>query len=182
MSDDSFTHQVTLRYGGNPVGTLRLDGVSESYLASAALVPAVICKIDGSEPKVMSWAIVPRTQIDTRLQLGETSPFEGESAGQHPRPKETRMGNYQGPGRYRHYKGGEYEVLGLALREDSIDKNGVVKPSEVDGSQFVIYRPLTVGSLLERRREDFWARDLDDFDAMVSREHGQVPRFVLEKI
>lgn len=32
------------------------------------------------------------------------------------------MTNYQGPGTYRHYKGNQYEVLGLALQEDSLDK------------------------------------------------------------
>lgn len=87
---------------------------------------------------------------------------------------------YSGPGRYRHYKGGEYDVLGVALREDSIDKGGAVSPVASAGEQFVIYRPLTPGSLLERRAEDFWARRLDDFNAMVEREHGKVPRFVKE--
>jgi hypothetical protein len=86
---------------------------------------------------------------------------------------------YSGSGRYRHYKGGEYEVLGLALQEDSIDKN--TAPGDDDpGRVFVIYRPLTPGSLLERRAEDFWARELNDFNAMVEREHGKVPRFVRE--
>ncbi len=87
---------------------------------------------------------------------------------------------YSGPGRYRHYKGGEYEVLGVALREDSIDKGGVMPPEQSPGVQFVIYRPLTPRSLLEKRAEDFWARELSDFNAMVEREHGQVPRFMRE--
>jgi hypothetical protein len=78
--------------------------------------------------------------------------------------------NYDGPGRYRHHKGSEYEVLGLALREDSLDKADDPK----GGETFAIYRPLTPGSLLERRAEDFWARELGDFDAAVP---GRGPRF-----
>jgi hypothetical protein len=93
---------------------------------------------------------------------------------------------YQGPGRYRHYKGGEYEVLGLALQEDTVDKTVVPFREGQPGAKlapeivFVIYHPLTPGSLLERRAEDFWARELGDFNAMVEREHGPVPRFVKE--
>lgn len=90
------------------------------------------------------------------------------------------MSGYRGPGRYRHYKGGVYKVLGIALREDSIDKGGAVSPVKSGGEQFVIYLPLTPDSLLEHRAEDYWARELSDFNAMVEREHGKVPRFVRE--
>lgn len=88
------------------------------------------------------------------------------------------MTNYQGPGRYRHYKGGEYEVLGLALQE-----NTVTKPHQIgEGHEeitFVIYRPLTPGSMLEIRDENFWARELDDFNETVVLDNGEtlVPRF-----
>lgn len=77
--------------------------------------------------------------------------------------------NYHGPGRYRHYKGGEYEVLGLAIREETKEaEGGFVKE--------VIYRPLTFGSLLEEMPDiSFWSRRLDDFDALVD----GAPRFVL---
>lgn len=88
------------------------------------------------------------------------------------------MSNYQGPGRYRHYKGGLYAVLGLALQENTVTKH------EPDGTlsqigegheemTFVIYMPLTPGSMLEDRREMFWARELADFDAQLP----QGPRF-----
>lgn len=85
--------------------------------------------------------------------------------------------NYAGPGRYRHYKGGEYEVLGLALHESMLYR-------------LVVYRPLTPGSKLDGTPVLFWARPLDDFNAQVPQDgarldftkgevqHGyQVPRF-----
>src|SRR5689334_7701166 len=64
--------------------------------------------------------------------------------------------SYEGPGRYRHYKGGEYEVLGLALREESKGTDNEVTE--------VVYRPLTLGSILEGREEVFWTRVLEDFN------------------
>jgi hypothetical protein len=106
--------------------------------------------------------------------------------------------NYQGPGRYRHYKGGEYEVLGLALREELAHKEGpfstALKECEHCGSRgtevecrcryrrhvnlaVVIYRPLTPGSMLEGRDEDFWSRPLDDFNATVNNP-GHMPALV----
>jgi len=80
---------------------------------------------------------------------------------------------YKGPGKYRHYKGPEYLVLGLALREDSINKSGHFEVGET----FVIYKPLTPGSILENRKEDFWARRLDDFNKDVLDEDGSHVRF-----
>jgi hypothetical protein len=69
--------------------------------------------------------------------------------------------NYRGPGKYRHYKGGEYFVLGLALQENDLRKT------------FVIYKPLQFSNLLDDYKEDFWARELDDFNAQVRIPHGQ---------
>lgn len=63
--------------------------------------------------------------------------------------------NYRGPGKYRHYKGGEYLVLGLALQEDDLRRT------------FVIYKPLGHTNLLDDFTEDFWARELGDFNAQV---------------
>ena len=63
--------------------------------------------------------------------------------------------NYVGPGRYQHYKGGEYMVLGLALQEDDLKRT------------YVIYKPLSPGSLLEGYPEEFWARELGNFNAQV---------------
>ena len=87
---------------------------------------------------------------------------------------------YDGPGRYRHYKGEEYEVLGLALREET--KHAITTPITE-----VVYRPLTPGSILEQRDEVFWTRILDDFNANVKNpnattdhpEWKYVPRFKL---
>lgn len=72
---------------------------------------------------------------------------------------------YEGPGVYEHYKGGRYEVLGPALKEDTVVKADA--PDAGPEVQLVIYRPLTPGSLLELREEDFWARERSDFDAEV---------------
>lgn len=65
---------------------------------------------------------------------------------------------YDGPGRYRHFKGDEYEVLGVGLTEDA-------------GEPAVIYRPLFAQGqrLLMLAGADFWTRPLEDFDATVLR-------------
>jgi hypothetical protein len=80
--------------------------------------------------------------------------------------------NYRGPGMYRHYKGGTYFVYGLALQENTVtkrDKNGEIEQvgEGHDEVTFVVYKPMTTGSLLEGRPEDFWARELGDFNAQV---------------
>lgn len=61
--------------------------------------------------------------------------------------------NYQGSGRYRHYKGGEYLVLGLALEEATL------LPT-------VIYRPVD-GWPPDVPEAEFWSRPLTDFNAQV---------------
>jgi hypothetical protein len=61
------------------------------------------------------------------------------------------------PGRYRHYKGGEYEVLGVA------------KHSETE-EDFVVYRPLY-------GERGLWVRPKEMFAEMVVTEGGTVPRF-----
>lgn len=62
------------------------------------------------------------------------------------------------PGRYRHYKGNDYEVIGVA------------KHSETD-EEFVVYRPLygTVGGL--------WIRPRAMFEESVTVQGETVPRF-----
>ncbi len=67
------------------------------------------------------------------------------------------------PGRYRHYKGGEYEVLGVGRAEETHEK-------------LVIYRALY-------RSEEFgdnalWARPLSSFIESVTVNGKKVPRFV----
>lgn len=81
---------------------------------------------------------------------------------------------YQGPGRYQHYKGNMYEVIGLAIREETAN-TGQVKE--------VIYKPLSPGSMLEQISDvEHWSRMLDDFNQEVElRGDGgptRVPRFV----
>lgn len=112
----------------------------------------------------------PGARIYDPTDIAAVPPSEGEPAKSQPLDP-----NYKGPGIYRHYKGGEYAVLGLALREDSLDKENDPCAS---GEVFVVYEPLSPGSLLGLRAEDFWARRLDDFDAHVQRDAGDhVRRF-----
>lgn len=86
--------------------------------------------------------------------------------------------NYRGPGKYVHYKGFLYDVIGLALQEDTVRKAD--QPEHADAGPeitFVIYRPLSPGSMLEEgagREERFWARELGDFNAWVDN-----PRFTV---
>lgn len=61
--------------------------------------------------------------------------------------------NYQGPGHYRHYKGGEYEVLGLGM-EEATHTTVVIYIAHA----FQIPDPEVL----------FWTRPLDDFNATVN--------------
>ncbi len=62
------------------------------------------------------------------------------------------------PGRYRHYKGGEYQVLGIA------------RHSETD-EELVVYRPLY-------GEQGLWVRPLAMFLESVHTEQGLQPRFL----
>jgi hypothetical protein len=84
--------------------------------------------------------------------------------------------NYYGPGEYEHYKGGHYNVIGLALWEAGYDKDDPLNEDSV--STYVVYKPLTPGSLLENRTEDFWLRNFISFNEQVTLDDGTVvPRF-----
>jgi len=61
------------------------------------------------------------------------------------------------PGRYRHYKGGEYRVLGVATHSES-------------GEPLVVYMPLYGEGGL-------WVRPLAMFVETVERDGSAVPRF-----
>ena len=63
------------------------------------------------------------------------------------------------PGRYRHYKGGEYTVLGIAQHSET-------------GEALVLYRP-------EYGERDLWVRPLSMFQESVETPDGRVPRFAL---
>lgn len=62
-------------------------------------------------------------------------------------------------GRYRHYKGGEYEVIGIAQHSETLEK-------------LVVYKPLYNDSGL-------WVRPLGMFLEEVEWEGKRVPRFQL---
>lgn len=55
-------------------------------------------------------------------------------------------------GRYRHYKGGEYEVLGKALGQDATGENPAI-----ENQRFVVYRGVDSGRLFIRPEADFYS-------------------------
>ncbi len=63
------------------------------------------------------------------------------------------------PGRYRHFKGNEYEVLGVARHSETHEP-------------LVVYRPLSGDGGL-------WVRPLAMFTETVTHDGQQVPRFQL---
>lgn len=63
------------------------------------------------------------------------------------------------PGRYRHYKGGEYEVFGVARHSETEE-------------EFVVYRALY-------GEQGLWIRSQAQFEEQVTAEGGSVPRFQL---
>ena len=62
-------------------------------------------------------------------------------------------------GRYLHYKGGEYTVMGVAQHSET-------------GEVLVVYRP-------EYGDRDLWVRPLSMFQESVETPNGVVPRFAL---
>jgi len=62
-------------------------------------------------------------------------------------------------GRYRHYKGGEYTVMGVAQHSET-------------GEALVVYRP-------EYGARGLWVRPLSMFQESVETPDGAVPRFAL---
>ena len=63
------------------------------------------------------------------------------------------------PGRYRHYKGGKYTVMGVAQHSET-------------GEALVVYRP-------EYGDRELWVRPLSMFQESVETPDGVVPRFAL---
>lgn len=66
------------------------------------------------------------------------------------------------PGRYRHYKGKDYEVIGLALHSETNEK-------------MVVYRALYKSE--EFGENAIWVRPLSSFTETVEFEGKPVPRF-----
>lgn len=60
-------------------------------------------------------------------------------------------------GKYRHFKGGEYEVLGLAHHSETLE-------------DFVVYRALY-------GKGELWIRPLSMFTEKVERDGALIPRF-----
>lgn len=61
------------------------------------------------------------------------------------------------PGRYRHFKGGEYEVIGVARHSETEE-------------ELVLYRALSAPDAL-------WVRPVSMWNETVDRGDGPVPRF-----
>ena len=69
-----------------------------------------------------------------------------------------RQSGHPRPGRYRHYKGNDYEVVGVARHSES-------------GEELVVYRPLYEASW------PLWVRPLAMFVETVEVDGRAVPRF-----
>ncbi len=63
------------------------------------------------------------------------------------------------PGLYRHYKGGNYEVIGIALHSETQE-------------ELVVYR-----ACYQKPGEDLWVRPLNMFSETVTIEDKKVRRF-----
>jgi hypothetical protein len=85
--------------------------------------------------------------------------------------------SYQGPGRYRHYKGNEYEVIGLAIMEESLLRHNDLKGADVE----VVYQP-TGPSLLDNSPASFWTRPLHVFNMEVERKSDGIKVKRFEKL
>ena len=63
-------------------------------------------------------------------------------------------------GKYRHYKGGEYKIIGIALHSETLE-------------EMVIYQPLY------KTGAEFWVRPLKNFLERVEIEGKRLARFTL---
>ena len=68
------------------------------------------------------------------------------------------------PGRYRHYKGHEYQVLGVGVHSETLE-------------EFVVYKPLY--NVEDRFKGKLWIRPVDNFVAQVEFNGKKVERFKL---
>ena len=75
----------------------------------------------------------------------------------------TEQANQPKPAIYRHFKGGEYRVLGVGRHSDGEEL-------------FVVYEPRSESTILP---EDYWIRPLAEFMETVERDGYRGPRFEL---
>lgn len=85
------------------------------------------------------------------IEYGRASEIDSEEV------KKT-MDNKVKLGRYRHYKGGEYELIGVARHSETLE-------------DMVVYKALY-------GRSDLWVRPLKMFVEQIDREDYSGPRFV----
>jgi hypothetical protein len=62
---------------------------------------------------------------------------------------------YEGPGRYRHYKGNLYDVVGIGIHESELYRA-------------VIYKPVKAAQL-DGEQVEFWLRPLSDFNETINK-------------
>ena len=68
------------------------------------------------------------------------------------------------PGRYRHYKGNDYEVVGMARHSETHD-------------MMVVYRPLYAAQAAQGAEEALWVRPAAMFAEIVVIDGKTMPRF-----
>ena len=76
--------------------------------------------------------------------------------------QEAKNASHIQPGKYRHYKGGEYQVTGIATHSETEEL-------------LVVYRPLYSNESLGE--QNLWVRPLDMFTEFVIIDGHSVPRF-----
>jgi len=67
------------------------------------------------------------------------------------------------PGKYQHYKGKQYEVIGLAKHSETLE-------------ELVIYK-----ALYQKEAENFWVRPLKMFTENIIVEGKEIPRFKFQE-
>jgi hypothetical protein len=65
-------------------------------------------------------------------------------------------------GRYRHYKGKEYQVIGVGVHSETLE-------------EFVVYKPLYEPE--QRFKGKHWIRPVENFLLPVEKEGKEIPRF-----
>lgn len=142
---------VALNLSQNPF-EIDFGTESDGYLTDA---------LTGESFRTEGWARIPLEPFSSRiLVLGDAgaaiADSEEESAPTEDKPVELTP-EPVGLGRYRHFKGGEYEVIGIA------------KDSETE-KQVVVYKALYGEGQL-------WVRDKDNFEQIIERDGQKLRRF-----
>lgn len=93
--------------------------------------------------------------------------------------------NYKGSGIYRHYKGDDYYIYGLIVKEEE-KPDGLSRAEQIawvndPANHWVAYAPLSPGSLLFESEVMMWSRRLRVFNENIYDGQAFFPRFVKVK-